>query len=171
MPIKPSLLLAVCNAVGASEKDASNVVEGHWVSARIPMTKHWLHPYLVMRPSNGPVSGGFGGVGSLPMRARRPKKNDPLPVTKSGAPRFGRIRPRNPIILNYIRWLATRAEGEGNRPRCRGRDSGGRTARAAPARARDGAEAVSVGASSKAGSSPEAGRLRNENRLCRFHSK
>ena len=40
-------LLAVSNAVGASEKDTSNTAEGHWVSARTPTTKHWLHPYLV----------------------------------------------------------------------------------------------------------------------------
>jgi hypothetical protein len=47
-------LLAVCNAVGTSEKYASNMPEGHWVSAGMSMMKHWLHPYLVvMRPSNG----------------------------------------------------------------------------------------------------------------------
>ena len=55
LPIQPSLLLAVCDFVRASEKDASNMAEGHWVSAGVSMTKHWLHPYLVvMRPSNGP---------------------------------------------------------------------------------------------------------------------
>jgi hypothetical protein len=49
-------LLAVCNAVSASEKDASNIAEGHWVSAGMSMMKHWLHPYpVVMRPSNAPV--------------------------------------------------------------------------------------------------------------------
>jgi hypothetical protein len=62
LPIKHSFLLAVCNAVGASEKDASNVAEGHWASAGFPMITHWLHPYpVVMRPSNDPVLGGFGG--------------------------------------------------------------------------------------------------------------
>ena len=51
LPIKPSLLLAVCNVVSASEKNTGNVAEGHWISTRTPMTKHWLHPYLVvMRP-------------------------------------------------------------------------------------------------------------------------
>ena len=51
MPIKPSFLLAVCNAVGTSEKYASNMPEGHWVSGGMSMMKHWLHPYLVvMRP-------------------------------------------------------------------------------------------------------------------------
>jgi hypothetical protein len=50
-------LLAVCNAVGTSEKYASNMPEGHWLSAGMSMMKHWLHPYLVvMRPSNGPAS-------------------------------------------------------------------------------------------------------------------
>jgi len=54
LPIQPSLLLAVCNVVSASEKDASYMAEGHWVSARMSMTTQWLHPYLVvMRPSNG----------------------------------------------------------------------------------------------------------------------
>jgi hypothetical protein len=53
LPIKPSFLLAVCNAVGTSEKYASNMPEGHWVSAGMSMMKHWLHPYLVvMRPSS-----------------------------------------------------------------------------------------------------------------------
>jgi hypothetical protein len=56
LPIKHSLLLAVCNAISASEKDASNAAEDYWVSAGILVTKHWLHPYLVvMRPSNAPA--------------------------------------------------------------------------------------------------------------------
>jgi len=54
LPIKPSLLLAVCDVVGASKKDTSNMAEGQWVSAGMSMTKHWLHPYLNGdAPSNG----------------------------------------------------------------------------------------------------------------------
>jgi hypothetical protein len=57
LPIKPSFLLAVCHAVGTSEKYASNMPEGHWVSGGMSMMKHWLHPYLVVvRPSNSPAS-------------------------------------------------------------------------------------------------------------------
>jgi hypothetical protein len=44
LPIKPSFLLAVSNAVSTSEKDTSNMAEGDWILARTPMTKHWLHP-------------------------------------------------------------------------------------------------------------------------------
>jgi hypothetical protein len=44
--IKPSFLLAVLNALGAPEKDPSNMAEDHWVSAGGLVTKHWLHPYL-----------------------------------------------------------------------------------------------------------------------------
>jgi len=55
LPIKPPLLLAVCDVVSAPEKNTGNMAEGHWVSAGMSITKHWLHPYLVvMRPSNGP---------------------------------------------------------------------------------------------------------------------
>jgi hypothetical protein len=46
LPIEPAFLLAVCNAVAASEKDTGNMAEGHWVSAGMSMVKHWLHPYL-----------------------------------------------------------------------------------------------------------------------------
>ena len=50
-------LLAVSNAISASEKDASNMAECHRALAGMSMTKHWLHPYLVvMRPSNGPAA-------------------------------------------------------------------------------------------------------------------
>jgi hypothetical protein len=40
------LLLSVFNAVSASEKDASYMAEGHWISAGMSMPKDWLHPYL-----------------------------------------------------------------------------------------------------------------------------
>jgi hypothetical protein len=46
LPIKHSFLLVVCNAVSTSEKDASNMAQDYRVSARFPITKHWLHPYL-----------------------------------------------------------------------------------------------------------------------------
>ena len=45
LPIKPPLLLAVCDVVSAPEKNTGNMAEGHWVSAGMSMTKHWLHPY------------------------------------------------------------------------------------------------------------------------------
>jgi hypothetical protein len=47
LPVKPSFLLAVSDAVSASEIDTSKMAEGHWVSPRTPTTEHWLHPYLV----------------------------------------------------------------------------------------------------------------------------
>jgi len=47
LPVMPSFLLPVSNAVSACEKDTSNTAEGHWVSTRTPTTKHWLHPYPV----------------------------------------------------------------------------------------------------------------------------
>jgi hypothetical protein len=45
LPIKPSFLLSVSNALSVPEKDASNTAESDWVSAGMSMTKHWLHPY------------------------------------------------------------------------------------------------------------------------------